>query len=123
MQFAWLIQGLRTGILTTRYPREREARPAGFRGHPVLDPSRCGATEGCDACVRSCLPGAIQLVSPINGHGAEIQVNYGTCIVCGLCVAACPNQAMTMSTGDELAARYSKDLIFTAKLEPGGNEL
>ncbi|HVC33660.1 MAG TPA: 4Fe-4S binding protein [Chloroflexota bacterium] len=197
MQFAWLIRGLRTGIMTTRYPREPETLPTGFRGRPALDAGRCRAADGCAACVQVCLPRAITLeqrvgggatgrvgegategsgdvpargqksnsgiggetpaiptadpavnesvaasprrpladsptrpvdpsptrplaVSGEGGGGVRFNLNYGACIMCGLCVAACPSAALSMTTEYELAVRRPDDLIFTTTLTRGG---
>jgi hydrogenase-4 component H len=121
VQFAWLIRGMRTGVVTTRYPREPETLPEGFRGRPSLDPSCCQAGDGCDRCVQACLPGAITLIGHQNGQQSiRFSLNYGACIMCGLCVTACPGGAMTMSPDYELAARLPADLMYAANLSRGG---
>jgi formate hydrogenlyase subunit 6 len=121
MQFSWLIRGLRTGVVTTRYPREPEALPAGFRGLPVLDPACCRAADGCEDCVQACLPRAITLTEHQNGRSStRFNLNYGACVMCGLCVAACPSAAMSMTAEYELAVRQPDDLTFTTILTRGG---
>lgn len=131
MQLAWLIRGLRTGVVTTRYPRQSERWPVGFRGRPVLDVTRCRAADGCAECVNACLPGAIVLdASPPGddrpgriGREARLALNYGACIMCGLCVTACPSGAMVMTEDDELAARRPDDLVFVADVMPSAGGL
>jgi len=136
MQIAWLIRGLRTGVVTTRYPREPETLPRGFRGLPVLDVDRCHAADGCNDCVQACLPRAITLdaetrgqgdtgresfaVSEEAGGGVLLRLNYGACIMCGLCVAACQSTAITMTADYELAVRQPGDLICAATLRDQG---
>jgi hydrogenase-4 component H len=126
MVFSWIRRGLRTGIVTTRYPAEQEHLPAGFRGKPALDATRCQADQGCDACVQVCLPAALKLstVSGTNGVGAmpenrqQLRLDYAGCIMCGLCVAACPPGALSMSADYELAGRHCEDLRLVTLFAP-----
>jgi len=121
MQLSWLVRGLRTGVLTTKYPRGPEAMPSGFRGLPTLDATRCHAVDGCDACVRACLPAAITVTDHQNGRrGVRFTLNYGACIMCGLCVTACPHDAMVMQSDYELATRDRDDLVYSANLNGVG---
>lgn len=123
MMFSWIRRGLRTGILTTRYPAVHEQMPDGFRGRPVLDASRCLVEQGCNACVQACLPGALNLVDIVDGEvtratGEEVQqlaLDYARCIMCGLCVTACPECALRMTEDYELAANAHKDLRIVAQ--------
>lgn len=130
MVFSWIRRGLRTGIVTTRYPAGQERMPQGFRGKPVLDAARCQADQGCDACVRVCLPAALNLstVAGTNGAGdisenrPQLSLDYAGCIMCGLCVAACPPGALSMAADYELAGRQREDLclltLFVPQAEP-----
>jgi len=120
MVFSWVRKGLRTGILTTRYPAVHEQMPEGFRGRPVLDASRCLAEQGCSACVQVCLPAALELKQGAQSDGAgalHLTLDYARCIMCGLCVAACPTEALRMTDDYELAARHREDLRIINVLE------
>ncbi|MGH2390576.1 MAG: 4Fe-4S dicluster domain-containing protein [Chloroflexota bacterium] len=102
--FAWIWRGLRTGIVTTRYPREPEIMPAAYRGRVVLDPDRCDP-RACRACADVCLPKAITV------DREAVRLDIGRCITCGFCLGACPTGAFTMRNDFELAARRREDLI------------
>jgi formate hydrogenlyase subunit 6/NADH:ubiquinone oxidoreductase subunit I len=126
MMLSWVRRGLRTGVLTTRYPAVDERMPEGFRGRPVLDASRCLADHGCTACVEVCLPDALSLrevADGTNGTGngsIQLTLDYGRCIMCGLCVAACPD-ALRMTEDYELAARHRNDLRIINVLVPAAS--
>ena len=119
MIFSWVRKGLRTGILTTRYPATRDQMPAGFRGRPLIDPARCLAGQGCAACVDLCLPGALRLSPASNGadkissEATQLTLDTGRCIMCGLCVHACPAGALRMTEEYELAVTNQEDLRVT----------
>jgi formate hydrogenlyase subunit 6/NADH:ubiquinone oxidoreductase subunit I len=120
VQLAWLVKGLRTGVMTTRYPATPDPLPSGWRGRPILDPTACRASDGCSACVTVCLPGALGL-QPRHGSGtvepatADLVLDYGRCVMCGLCVPACPAGALEMRPDHELAARAAADLCITLR--------
>jgi formate hydrogenlyase subunit 6/NADH:ubiquinone oxidoreductase subunit I len=115
--FSWVRKGLGTGIVTTHYPRTRERMPDAFRGRPTLERKRCRADQGCTACVQVCLPGALSVIPVATNRQTaqtalkeQLVLDYGRCIMCGLCVSACPAQAFSMATDYELATTASEDL-------------
>jgi hydrogenase-4 component H len=126
MVFSWVRRGLRTGILTTRYPAIAESMPQGFRGRPVLDASRCLASQGCRACVQVCLPAALSLNSVADSSGTgtthgerqQLTLDYARCIMCGLCVAACPVDALVMTEEYEMAVSDREDLRLVTVFSP-----
>lgn len=128
MVLSWVRRGLRTGILTTRYPAAAEDMPQGFRGKPTLDANRCLADQGCNTCVQTCLPGALSMVEVVGGmnHGesgaSQLTLDYARCIMCGLCVTACPAGALRMTEDYELASTNREDLRIVTFFAPATPE-
>jgi NADH-quinone oxidoreductase subunit I len=50
--------------------------------------------------------------SPGERFGRVYQINYLRCILCGLCIEACPTRALTMTNEYELADNNRADLIY-----------
>uniref|UniRef100_UPI00286AE278 4Fe-4S binding protein n=1 Tax=Nocardioides sp. TaxID=35761 RepID=UPI00286AE278 len=50
--------------------------------------------------------------SPGERYGRVYQINYLRCILCGLCIEACPTRALTMTNEYELADTNRADLIY-----------
>ena len=63
-----------------------------YIGAPGVDPSRCHAADGCRVCVDTCPVGAL---SP---DPAAVVHDVTACVVCGLCVTACPADAIENPT-------------------------
>lgn len=110
MQLSWLWRGIRSGVVTTRYPVSPETMPSGWRGVAVLDVERCRPEGAAPPCVRICLSGALLVVDESSGD-AHLQLDAAACIACGLCVDACPQRALSMSPAFELAARSRSRLV------------
>jgi formate hydrogenlyase subunit 6/NADH:ubiquinone oxidoreductase subunit I len=101
---AWIWRGLRTGIVTTRYPKGEERMPDTYRGRVVVDQDRCDP-DRCAACVTVCLPRAITVE-----HGV-FRLDSGRCITCGYCIESCPAGALRMRPDFEIATRARTDLV------------
>lgn len=105
--FGWIWRGIRTGVLTTRYPagspQGADALPPAFRGRPVIDQTEC-RDGACDAAVAICPTQALQATAQ------GLRLDLGRCIQCGLCAAVCP-AAIRMAPEFELAARRQPDLV------------
>jgi formate hydrogenlyase subunit 7 len=112
----WTLFGLRQGPVSTRWPAAGDDGQVGVLGFPRFDPSRC--QDGCRECADACLPGAISLgndaVSSTPSTGARLSVDYGRCVVCQLCVEACPTGAFTTSQDWAFGCRAREDLVWAS---------
>ncbi len=106
----WTLYGLARGKATTRWCGE-DAEPgqAGYLGMPRFDQAKC--QQGCRECVDTCLPGAITFCPDASKQ--RLTVDYGRCVVCQLCVEACPTGALTSSTDWAFGSRRREDLVWT----------
>ncbi|MCX6543187.1 MAG: NADH-quinone oxidoreductase subunit NuoB [Acidobacteria bacterium] len=95
-----VMNALRTGVVTTRYPAKPAVAPDRFRGAPVLRPgSRLPPPTACPA-------GA--LAERVDGSGRHVAVDLARCVFCGRCAEASWGDAVTMGRDFELAA-HSRD--------------
>lgn len=81
---AWLLRGLREGIVTTAYPRRPDGYGANFRGAVSVPETGEGGPERSASVEALCPTGAIAL------DGASPTVDRGRCILCGRCVEQRP---------------------------------
>jgi formate hydrogenlyase subunit 6/NADH:ubiquinone oxidoreductase subunit I len=119
MQLSWLAKGLRTGIVTSQYPASIEPQPAGWRGCPVFTDGSCTAADGCDDCIAVCLPQALRLEPDADGQGTSVILDYGRCVMCGLCETACSVDAVRLVPAIELAVTRADEL----RVKPPSNRL
>lgn len=111
----WTLFGLRTGRATTTWPICGDVHGQdGVLGMPRFDPEKC--RNGCRECADVCLPNAIQF----RAEGEpRLDVDYGRCIACQLCVEACPAGALTASNDWALGVRERDDLHRQLPAESG----
>jgi Ni,Fe-hydrogenase III small subunit/ferredoxin len=108
----WIARGLRSGIVTTRYPRTAETAPDGFRGRIAL----LDASDGAEELEALCPTGAIGVT------GGRVSLDRGRCILCGLCVAGEPKR-FAFSADYETAARRRAALVAGEPPAPAVEEL
>jgi Ni,Fe-hydrogenase III small subunit/formate hydrogenlyase subunit 6/NADH:ubiquinone oxidoreductase subunit I len=102
-------KSLATGVLTEKDP----FGAAVSFGFPVIDFSRCTACEACAGC---CPTGAIRTEAPTPDR-KTLSLSYAACIQCRECVTGCPEEAVTVSTGVEVAAYTREQLAQTATFD------
>ncbi len=97
-----LVNALRTGVVTTRYPAAPSVPPERFRGSPVLHPgSRLPPPDVCPT-------GAIS--ERVEGGRRRVGLDVARCVSCGRCAEEPWTGAVTMGRDFELAARRREDL-------------
>jgi len=105
---------------TIQYPEERVPQHPRFRGEEFAwYEERC---TGCASCAKYCPLGIIKIVTspsetiPEEGDKYRLDVfdiDIGRCMFCGLCVEACPYDALFMGSGFERGTYQRSELVIT----------
>ncbi len=103
---------------TVQYPEERLKQHPRFRGEEfVWYEERC---TGCASCAKFCPLGIIKIVTspsetaPAQGDKYRLEVfdiEIARCMFCGLCVEACPYDALFMGSGFEQSQYLRKEMV------------
>ena len=100
---------------TVQYPEEVRPIPARARTNLLWFEERC---TGCSTCAQACPDGCILVETAPNPDGTlekvRYEIDFRLCMYCGLCVEACPYQAI-QSGGVFEDAVYEFDSMYKDK--------
>ena len=100
----------------SQFPEQRLNMSRRIRGNELIwSREKC---TGCATCAKTCPQGAIEIVTTTNTvdnkyEVEKYQVDTGYCIQCGLCVEACPYDALFMGYSYERAKYRRGELVQT----------
>ncbi len=100
--------------VTVQYPEQRLHTSRRIRGNELIwSREKC---TGCGTCAKTCPQGVIEIITSPNlvdnkYFVEKYQVDTGYCIQCGLCVEACPFQALFMGYAYERAKYRRGELV------------
>ena len=97
-----LVNALRSGVVTTRYPAEQSVPPDRFRGLPLLRPGSHLPPPSI------CPTGALS--ERTDGGRRHVELDVARCVFCGRCAENPWAGAVAMGRDFELATRRRDDL-------------
>ena len=100
---------------TTQYPEEIRPIPVNARTNLLWFEERC---TGCSTCAQACPDGCILVQTSPREDGSlnvdRYEIDFRLCMYCGLCVEACPYEAI-QAGGPLNDATYEFDSLYRDK--------
>ncbi len=122
--FIDLLKGMRVTLrtmfrraVTLQYPKQKEEPRQRFRGvHALkLNPDGSYRCEACYLCATMCPSNVIDMEMDESPSGEKVLVDYTVdltrCLFCGLCVEACPRDAIVLTDIYEFSKYVKGSLI------------
>ncbi len=106
------------GPITVQYPYEKLELPerARWAVTPLFDEDGVPKCTACMACIRACPDHILDLEFTTGEdktkHIEHYSYEIGACMMCGLCVEACPFDAIRMGHDYELARTSADELTY-----------
>jgi Ni,Fe-hydrogenase III small subunit/ferredoxin len=115
---AWVLRGLREGIVTTRYPGRPDDYGPGFKGSVSVLAGRA-STRGEPSTTTQGREPDLSVLCPTGAiveQAGEVTLDRGRCILCGRCVEARP-ETFAFEPSPELASVRREGLIVPVRPE------
>jgi Ni,Fe-hydrogenase III small subunit len=106
-----LLNSLRTGVVTIRYPAEPAQPPARFRGAPQVRPG---------AVLAALPPASICPSGAIASAPSSYAIDRARCLYCGRCAEASLDGAIELGRQVELGARKRESLVLEVESDAAG---
>ena len=115
--FAITMRNMFRPVITVQYPDEKLVLPerARWAVHVRFNDDGTPKCTACQICVKECPDHVLRVASSPKPEGGKHIDTYvyevGACMMCGLCVTACPYDAIEMSHEYELATREHGEMV------------
>ncbi len=108
---------VKSEVQTYQYPEEIRAISERWRGRHRLNKREDGSVKcvACMCCATACPPRCITIEAgehddpAIEKYPVKFEINLFECMYCGMCVQACPCDAIYMDTQEMRLAVYSPE--------------